>query len=324
MADVQPAESTTEGLTLEAAASLFERMDSGEPENADADESQEEVVEEQPEQLADDDVVEATEVVADEDEEEEAAEVTEPVTIKVGDAELPVDEVAKGYLRQQDYTRKTQALADERKTQQAEFDAVIAERKQYADQLTQLADALKSYTPDEPDWDKVQQDTPDEFPALWAAWQRHTQQLAKVEATRKAAVDAVAKDQIKHLQALLDTERAKLVEALPTWKDETVAKKERDALFQYAQESGGYTEAELDGVYDHRVMVLLRKAYLYDKGQKAKPAVQAKIAAVKAATPGPAASSRKPPVTERTQAKQRLAKTGSIRHAAELFEQMDD
>jgi hypothetical protein len=324
MADVQPAGSTSGSLTLEAAASLFERMDSGEPEDTTAAESQETSDDvEQPEQPDDDAVVEDESESSGDDEEEAATEVTEPVTIKVGDEVLPVEEVAKGYLRQQDYTRKTQALAEAKKTHEAEFEAVRAERQQYATQLTQLAEAIKQQTPEEPDWDTVQRETPDEFPAMWAAWQRHTQQTAKLEQARKAALEAVAKDQVKHLEALLETERTKLVDAIPSWKDETVATKERDTLFQYAQETGGYTEAELDGVYDHRVMALLRKAYLYDKGLKAKPAVQAKIAAVKAATPGPASSTRKPPVSERVVAAKRLAKTGSIRDAAALFEQMD-
>jgi hypothetical protein len=320
----------TDTSSLEHAASVFERLDSGETEDTSAVESQEEVVgEEQPEQLETDDVADDgnTEPVEG-DEDDDAAIVAEPRKLKVklpdGEQELPEDEVVKGYLRTADYTRKTQALAEETKAFRAKEAEVSAQAAQYATQLSQLAEALKQQSPQEPDWNKLREENPAEFAETWAAWQHHTQQMTKIEAARKEAIDRVTQDQIKHLNAHLESERAKLVEALPAWKDEAVATREREALYKFAQEKGGYTEAELNQVVDHRVMLLLRKAYLYDKAQSARPAVTAKIDAVKAATPGPASTTRRPPTSERTKAKQRLAQTGSIRDAAALFEQMDE
>lgn len=320
-------ESTTEATdtsTLEYAASLFERMDSSEDDHTDAVESQEgSTDDEQSEQLDDDAVVDEA------DEEEEVAPVAEPIKLKVklpdGEVELPADEVTKGYLRQQDYTRKTQALAQETKAFQAKQAEVTAQAEQYATQLAQLADAIKQQTPTEPDWDKLQQENPDEFAATWAAWQRHTQQLKRLEDARNAAAEVVTKQRMENLKATLDTERELLVEAIPAWKDDAVATKERNEVYEYAQKSGGFSESELNQVYDHRVMVLLRKAYLYDQAQKQKPAVREKIEAVKAATPGSSVTParRKPVNDKRTAAQQRLAKTGSVRDAAAVFELMD-
>lgn len=52
-------------------------------------------------------------------------------------SEVKLSEMAKGYLRQSDYTRKTQALAEERKT----FDAA---KKQHADTVRQVEQALSA------------------------------------------------------------------------------------------------------------------------------------------------------------------------------------
>lgn len=316
----------TDTSSPRSTASVFEGLLSAEDgEDTQDEETPEDVVEEQPEPLADDDeseeVVEGDDLGDDEDE-----DIPEPsvrklkVKIDGQESELPEDEVVKGYQRNQDYTRKTQAVAEKDKALETERAAVRGERQQYATQLTQLADALKNMTPAEPDWDTLRQENPDEFAATWASWQQHSQRMAKVEETRRLAVEAVTKDQVAHLKQHLESENIKLLEAIPAWKDVEIAKKEKAALNKYGQ-SLGYTDAELDQVYDHRVMNVLRKAMLYDEAQKAKPAVRAKIDAVKAATPGPANNPNRQPATAQTRAKQRFAKTGSVNDAAAVFEQ---
>lgn len=62
---------------------------------------------------------EETTDVESEDKPEAKAEPEEakaaPVKVKVGDEELPLDEVVSGYMKERDYRQKTQALADERR-----------------------------------------------------------------------------------------------------------------------------------------------------------------------------------------------------------------
>src|SRR5699024_3291523 len=105
-------DATSQALTVEQAASLFESMDSPEGEDTSADETQQDTVDsDQPEQIEDDDVEGTDEDAAnnddlgENDEEEGDPEDAEPVrTLKVklpeGVQELPEDEVIKGYLRQ--------------------------------------------------------------------------------------------------------------------------------------------------------------------------------------------------------------------------------
>jgi hypothetical protein len=122
--ETQPAEESEEDS--EAAAS--EEDDSG-VEDAPDEESSEEQSEEQ--------------------EEPEEQEQQQTFTVKVDGKEVSVtlDELQKGYSRTQDYTRKTQQIAEVRKQVEQETHAVRAEREQYAQLLGALQAQLQSSEP---------------------------------------------------------------------------------------------------------------------------------------------------------------------------------
>ena len=52
-------------------------------------------------------------------------------TVEVEGEEITVEELKRGHLRQRDYTRKTQELAETRKELEAQNAAVVRERQQY-------------------------------------------------------------------------------------------------------------------------------------------------------------------------------------------------
>ena len=105
-----------------------------------------------------------------------------------------------------------------------------------------------------------------------------------------------------------------LLAALPEWKDPKKAKAEK-ALVVESAKAAGFSEDDLKNVYDHRLVLLLRKAGLYDqmmsKRQGIKPVVSNGPRPAK-----PGAAGRVSTTTEATRAKQRLAKTGRIDDAA--------
>jgi hypothetical protein len=80
----------------------------------------------------------------DEDTGEDSPEV-QLVTVKIdGKTEqIPLEEAIKGYQRQADYSRKTAALAEERRSFDQDRQAVIQERTQYAHLLTALQQQLQ-------------------------------------------------------------------------------------------------------------------------------------------------------------------------------------
>jgi len=86
----------------------------------------------------------------------------------------------------------------------------------------------------------------------------------------------------------------------------------------------GFTDAELDQVYDHRAVVAVEKARRYDElmagANRPKPVVNQ---GPKAA---PVGSSNATPrrTSDATKAKQRLAQTGSVNDAASIFERFSN
>lgn len=315
--------------TIDSAQQAIRGLLSHEREDTQPDESQPEPeteVEEQPEptdegqpeQPADGEESEETE----ETDDEPVQPRTRRLKIDGKDVEVTDEELEKGYLRQSDYTRKTQELSQKRKGfDEQELPAVRAERQRLAAYFQQLEDAIKSYQPEEPDWETLRLQDPTAFTEQWSAWQLQQKRLGAVAEAKRKAQEQVTADQAEQFKTFLQGEQSKLLEKVPTWSDPKVARAEKAKLLSYAQENG-YSEDELKGVADHRALVLLRKAMLYDAAQKNAPAVRQKIEqAVKTAKPG-SANQPSRVVTELTRQKQRLAKTGSVDDAAAVIKTM--
>lgn len=261
-----------------------------------------------------------------EEAEPEEAESEQPAKYRVKvdgtEEEVTLDELLKGYSRTADYTRKTQAHAEKAKALEAEAQAVRTRAEQYLAGLRQLEEVLTVTTPQEPDWNTLRytQD-PEVFAQTWDEWQQHKTRMETLASQRTRVEQELAAANAEQLKARLVEEHAKLLEAVPDWKDAEKAKSEKAQLISYAQKRG-FSAEELAAVTDHRALLLLRKAMLYDAAQENRPTVQAKIEKVKTATPGPGV--KKKPVSDATKARLRLAQTGRVEDAAAVLKHLLD
>ena len=73
--------------------------------------------------------------------EEESAEGVEMVDMGDGN-QIPLDELVKGHLRQSDYTKKTQELAEQRRALEDEKAGLLAQHAQAGAQLNELTQRL--------------------------------------------------------------------------------------------------------------------------------------------------------------------------------------
>lgn len=234
------------------------------------------------------------------DEEVEAVEAVEeqPVEtyrVRIGDDEvdLTLEELRLGYMRQGDYTRKTQQVAEGRKQAEAELEALTAQRESYANQLAQLETALNQSEPTQEYWDALQAEDPIEYVKQREALRDRRDALAQVQSEQQR----VQQEQYQQLQIQtqerLKQEAEKLLDVIPEWRDADVATKQKNAVYTYAQRHLGYSEQELSQIGDHRAVNALRKAYLYDELMKQKPAATKKTkAAPKMAKAGQPTSKR--------------------------------
>lgn len=265
------------------------------------------------------------------DEEEEDGEgegLSDDTRIKLGDEEITLGDLKRGHLRQADYTRKTQALAEERKQLAAASDeernGLRAERAQFVQGLTQLQEHLKQFQPQEPNWQELYETDPARYAAERELHRTFAEQQMQLEAARKAALQQSQEDYKRELAAYVKEETGKLLEAKPEWKDAKVAAAAKQDMRDAAL-ALGFKDEDLANLTDHRALLVLHKAAEYDKLMAKKAAlkpVQVKKASPRPAKPGNATTVPNSRVSDATRARQRLAKTGRVNDAASAIEHL--
>jgi hypothetical protein len=261
---------------------------------------------------------ETSEEQSGEEEEQEEQEQPQTFTVKVDGKEVAVtlDELQKGYSRTQDYTRKTQQIAEVRKQVEAETQAVRAERGQYAQLLGALQAQLQASEP-QVDLDRLYNEDPIEWVRQKEVLRDRQEKAYAIQAEQQRLIQLSQQEQQQSMQQHLESQKDALLAALPEWKDAKKAKLEKAMLIESAK-SAGFSDEDLKSVYDHRLVLLLRKAALFDqmvsKRQGIKPVTNNGPRPAK-----PGAAGRVSTTNESMRAQQRLAKTGRVDDAADAI-----
>ena len=267
---------------------------------------------------ATDDVTDGEQLEESEDSEEEKPDQT--FTVKVDGTEVTVtlDELQKGYSRTQDYTRKTQQIAEIRRQVESEAEAIRAERSQYAQLLGALESQVQQAAQPNIDWDRLYQEDPIEWVRQKETVRENQAKSQAIQFEQQRLMQISQQEQAQQMQSFLAQQQDELLKVLPDWKDPNKAKKEKELLIDFGQKAGFSTD-ELKNIFDHRVVNVLRKAALYEqmmsKRQNIKPVTNNGPRPAK-----PGAAGRVSTTSEATRAKQRLAKSGRVQDAASAIE----
>ena len=295
------------------------QVDETQPANGSEEDSEAAASEEDESGVEDAPDEESPEEQSEEEEEQEKQEQPQSFTVKVDGKEVTVtlDELQKGYSRTQDYTRKTQQIAEVRKQVEQETQAVRAEREQYAQLLGALQAQLQSSEP-QVDLERLYHEDPIEWVRQKEVMRERQEKLGAIQSEQQRLSKVAKYEQQRAMEAQLASQQEALLAALPDWKDPKKAKAEKALVIESAK-AAGFSDEDLKSVYDHRLVLLLRKAALFDqmvsKRQGIKPVVNNGPRTAK-----PGAAGRVSTTTEGTRAKQRLAKTGRIDDAASAIE----
>ena len=231
--------------------------------------------------------------------------------------QVPLDELISGYQRGSSFTQKSQALADERREFEANAVAVQQERESYSTVLQQLQQQMEAAAKPDLDWDRLER----ENPVQWL-------KLKQLERDRQAQIQAVREEQSRMQQVLnqqqeqdlenrLNTERTLVLEKIPEWADSEVQANEQRQLLEYGKQLG-FTDSELNEIYDHRALIALRDAWKYNQlvnGEKVK-SVKSKI---KNAKSGGKQMSRQMRGRKQRDQRAKLKETGKVDDAAALL-----
>ena len=306
-----PEEDTQEEAVIEEAESIEPEIDELEEQD---DLGTEELVDEEDLEFDDEE---------DGEEETEVEEVEEQpvyrVTVDGSEIEVTQDELINGYSRQQDYTRKTQELANQRKTIEQQAQELAQRDAIYAELLPKMEAQLKGELVNEPDWDSLYNDDPIAFVREKQIWDEKKEKLKAAEAEQqRLQQESYAKQQQLIAQQVQEGQQ-KILEIIPEWKNAEVAQKEKLAIRDYGINVLGYLPQEMDAIYDYRALLGLRNAWLNSKTVEATKKKPTQKAPARVARPG--TTTRKKTVAPAKRAKQVLAKSGKVQDAAKVFEQ---
>jgi hypothetical protein len=190
--------------------------------------------------------------------------------------------------------------------------AAETERQRYAQQLDHALTLATSFDPDiataakmtPAQWAQLAAENPGEHVRL----QAKMQQVNALQAEREHIAQAQRAETVA-------TETARLIEAMPELRDPAKAraftKDVTDTLASY-----GFTERELHGLSDHRMLQVVRDAIAYRKGEAARKAAAAKVAK-------PVPKVQKPGTGERAQPARNEAILKRARSASSLHDKAD-
>lgn len=251
---------TTEETELEQ-PTVNDDVANGEEQNTEAEAEQAANPDEEAEDVSADESEESESLDGDDETEDGEKEL---VYLDLDGEEVDLDEVRKwksGHLMQKDYTRKTQALAEDKKAVEAERAEVANLRKSLQESQAELQALVQE---DEAvDWDDLREYDPEKYIEL----------KEKAE-KRKAAADkfkpATASPSLSPEE--LASEQRILFEAHPSWLDDkgqpTEVFKSDQALIQDYWTKQGFTSEEISGMSRSRYIETSLKAAKYDELQE--------------------------------------------------------
>ncbi len=265
-------------------------------------------------------VQEESEVEQDEGEDEQEEPPKYRVKAAGEEREVTLDELIKSYQLGTDYTKKSQAVAEERKAVEAERQRIEEARylrDQYAERL-QVIEQMLNQQPETENLDYLKETDPIGYAVKVAELSQREKQLAQVRAEQARIAEQQQREQQEQLGQVVQAESRKLAEVIPEYADPQKGETLRRELREFGMKAG-FSDQELANVYDSRAVLTLWKAMQYDKLQSAKPGITKKVnEAPKVIKSG--VSQPRDGNDEMKKLKARAKQTGRVADAAKAFE----
>lgn len=296
---------------LTAVLESNDQTETPEEEQEVVEETTDEVIEE--EQAVEEVSEESEEVEEDPTEESEEKTEDEPEVVSEGFVEidgerLSIEDVKLGYLRQSDYTKKTQAVAEQRK-------AAEEQSKAYESTLSAIlsnagAD-LRRF--DNVDWEKAAIENPEQYKQAKAMYD---QTRATYENIKRTSDENIKRQEAQQQAEMVEKAQESLTvlkATIPNWNNDLYY-----SIGEYAKDTLGVGADEFNEVHDHRLITALFKAMQFDR---AKTETQKKVKA----TPQKTLSGKKAEPKDLgrednyRKAKQRLKSSGSTEDAVQAL-----
>lgn len=231
------------------------------------------------------------------------------VSVTVNGEKLTLNELKRGYLREGDYTRKTQVVSQREKDLEA-----LATRVTHS--VNAIAEHLTKTLPAAPD-PQLAVTNPNEYIRRKALHEHAMGQIAEVLKVAQAPRDATDKLTQQQHKALIEAETAKLQSAFPQTMTQEGHKKFFDAAASAARKLG-YSEEEIGAATDHRLFALAHYARIGLQAEAAKAKAKQKVVNAPPVAPARRQPGQQVNGQKNREAMKKLRQSGSIDDAVNI------
>lgn len=260
------------------------------------------------EDVPEDEAVEDEEV-EDPTEDPEAEDSEKELTFEVGGETLSAEELKLGYLRQSDYTQKTQSLAESRKAAESQIEETTATMSAL---LSAAGADLSRF--EGVDWERAAVENPEQYKQAKASFEqtRSTYEFIKAQSDQyqeqqQQQADTAQKEAATESLTVLKTN-------IPNWSNDLYY-----SIGEYAQKDLGVSSEEFNQVADHRIITALYKAMQFDQAKTVAAKKKIKASPTKTLSGGKADATKATQSESSRKASERLRKTGRVEDAAAVI-----
>lgn len=231
----------------------------------------------------------------------------EPVTV-------PLQEALNGYIRQKTFDQRMNKAAEVTRAVEQRFEEVQQATQVVIDMYAEAAEVVKAIQPQEPDWDKLFSENPQQARIIQKNFQEFQAKVAEVQKKHSEAIQKVQQEEARRTAEFARTEAPKFA-SLAKWRTPEERGKDIASMRKTAL-AVGLSEKEVSNIFDSRYLHILLKASKYDRMMAAKPKPVSKT--IKPVSPGAGRTNRTAPKGI-SKAQRQLSRSGSIHDAAPVF-----
>lgn len=267
-----------------------------------------------------------------EEQSEGAAEDTQPVqvrpdTVLFHDPEgkpVTAQEAHLGYLRQADYTKKTQEIAEQKKQVVTLYEQRQREREVLASNINLALQVIEPQLAElqSTKWDDLAKNDPYEYAQKRAMFEQASIRYNELQKMGQQAIEQAEQERQMKLRAHLQKHMKIAQQLIPELADPTQAPAVRARFKQYMTKAAGYSMEEASNVTDARMLNLINKAMKYDMMMQTRKSVQQKkvnTAPRKGIKPGVPKTVAQRQEAQRAQAEAKFKKTGKLDDAVDFL-----
>lgn len=259
----------------------------------------------------------------DQDDERQQLDLNQIVEVNIDGqpVEVSLNEALRGYIRQETFHQRLGELQQGVQALHGQRGELAQAQEAFVQRAQELEAYVQAFMPQEPNWDALYAEDPAKAALHERRWRSFTEQVQALQAKREATQRELDAERIRNIHNFANANRAKLAQMFPEWKDEKVWRRDHDSMRRTAR-AAGYSDEEINQLYDARGVVILLKAAKHDRLMATKPRPVRGPGATPLKRNGATPSRNASRSFER--AERRLSRTGSIDAAASVFEQILD